>query len=77
MAVHNIAVTYPDGQATRILAALKAAAATEAVPAPTNAQALAWFNGTVKASLRDVVLRYEREAAVAAAAAGVTPADVT
>jgi hypothetical protein len=77
MAVQNIALTYPDAQATRIMTALKAAAATEAVPAPTNAQALAWFTGTVKASLRDVVLRYEREAAVAAAAASVVAPDVT
>lgn len=77
MATQTITLTYPDGQGTRIMAALKAAAATEAIPTPTNAQALAWFTGTVKASLRDVVLRYERDAAVAAAAAAVTPADVT
>lgn len=77
MATHNITLTFPDAQQARVLAALKASAATTEVPNPTNAQALAWFTGTVKASLRDVVLRYEREAAVTAAAAAVAPADVT
>ena len=77
MASHNITVTYPDGQGTRIMAALKDAAKTEDVPNPTNAQALAWFTGTVKHSLRDVVLRYEREVAVKTAADAVKAPDVT
>lgn len=77
MATHSIVLTYPDGQQIRILNALKAAAATTAVPNPTNAQALAWFTTTVQSSLRDVVLRAEKETAVTAAAAGVVPVDVT
>ena len=75
MATQNITLTYPDGEQARILAALKAAAATAAVPAPTNAQALAWFTATVQSSLRDVVLRFERDAAVAAVV--VVPVTVT
>ena len=77
MATQNIVVTYPDGQAARIMAALKDAAKTEANPAPTNAQALAWFTGTVRNSLRDVVYRYERELAVKTAADAVVAPDVS
>lgn len=77
MAVQNFSVTYPDGQGTRIMTALKAAAATTANPAPTNAEALAWFTACIRANLRDVVERYEREAAVAAASATVTSVTVT
>lgn len=77
MATHNITLNYPDGQQTRILNALKAAAATTAVPNPTNAQALAWFTSTVQSSLRDVVLRHERDAALTSAAAAVVPVAVT
>jgi hypothetical protein len=77
MATFNLAVTYPDGQQTRILNALKARATTEAVPAPTNAQAIEWFRQAVLASLRDVVLMHERNAAITAAAATVTQTDVT
>lgn len=51
MATHSITLNYPDGQQTRILNALKAAAATENNPAPTNVQALAWFTSTVQSSL--------------------------
>lgn len=80
MASHNITVTYPDGQGARIMAALKAAATGTlpknpdgSDPVPTNAQALAWFTSCVKANLRDIVLRYEREQAIKA----VTAPDVT
>lgn len=77
MATHNVVITYPDGQQARILTALKAAAANEDTPAPTNAQALEWFANTVRASMRDVVLRYERELAVKAAADAVLSPDVS
>ena len=77
MAVYNMALNYPDAEQARILTALKASAATTAVPAPTNAQALAWFTSTVQSSLRDVVLRYERDAALTSAAATVVPVTVT
>jgi hypothetical protein len=77
MATFNLTLTFPDNQQTRILNALKARAATEDVPAPTNAQAIEWFRQAVTASLRDVVLKHERDAAVKAAAESVTAADVT
>ena len=77
MAVQNITLTYPDGEQVRILTALKANAATIAIPTPTNAQALAWFVAAVQSSLRDVVLRYERDAALTTAAATVVPVTVT
>lgn len=77
MAAFNLALTYPDGQGPRILAALKAKAVTDDVPNPTNAQAIEWFRKAVIASLKDVVLTYERDAVIAAAAAGVTATSVT
>lgn len=73
MAVQNITIAYPDAQQARIIAALKAAATTPLIPAPTNAQALAWFVGACQNVLKDVVLRHERDAAVA----GVIAPDVT
>lgn len=77
MATQNITITYPDGQAARILTALKAAAVSRENPDPTNAQALAWFAAGVRARLRDIVMAYEHNAATAAAAASVVPVDVT
>jgi hypothetical protein len=77
MATFNLTLTYPDNQQTRILNALKARAATEDVPAPTNAQAIEWLRQSVVSALRDVVLKHERDAAVKAAAESVTAADVT
>ena len=73
MAIQIITITYPDGEQARILAALKANAATNGIPAPTNPQALAWFTSMVQARLRDLVLGYEREAA----SASVVPVTVT
>lgn len=75
MATQNIPITYPDGQGPRIMAALKAASGGGAEM--TNAQALAWLALGVRTRVRDIVLAYEREQAVAAASAGVTPVDVT
>ena len=77
MATQNITINYPDGQAARIMVALKAAAASRGIPDPTNAQALAWFAAGVRAQIRDMVLTYERDQALSAASAGVIPVDVT
>lgn len=77
MATFNLTLTYPDGQGPRILAALKARAATEESPDPTNQQAIEWFRAATISALKDVVLKHERDAAVAAAAAGVSETDVT
>lgn len=77
MATFNLTLTYPDGQQTRILNALKARAATEESPTPTNQEAIAWFRAATINALKDVVLMHEREAAIATAVAGVSEADVT
>jgi hypothetical protein len=77
MATFNLLITYPDPQQTRILDALKARAATAAVPAPSNAQAIEWFRLRVLDALRDVVLKHEQDAAQAAAQAGVSPVTPT
>lgn len=72
MATQNITINYPDGQGARIMNALKAASG-----GTTNAEALSWFVSGVRARLRDIVLTYERDVALSAASAGVTPVDVT
>lgn len=77
MATFNLILTYPDGQGPRIVAALKARAATEDNPNPTNQEAIEWFRAATINALKDVVLKHERDAAVAAAAAGVSEADVS
>ena len=81
MATFNLAITYPDAQGPRIIAALKAHYAEvdeNGQPVPmTNAQAIEKLRGSVTSSLRDIVFRTEREAVRAAADAGVTPPDVT
>ena len=83
MATRNIPVTYPDGQAARIVAALKThyGPITEGEPPVarerTNAEAFAAFEASVKDSLRHIVRNAERQAAKEAAEAGVTDPDVT
>lgn len=81
MATFNLVITYPDHQQTRILDALKAHWTTtddEGNPVvPTNAQAIEQLRLAVTRNVRDIVLRTERDAAVKAAADGVTDVDVT
>ena len=81
MATFNLVVTYPDGQQTRILNALKTHWTTtneQGQPVvPTNAQVVENLRLVVTRNIRDIVLRVERDAAVAAAEAGVTPVTVT
>lgn len=76
MATFNLTVTFPDAQQTRILNALKAHWTVDGV-APTNPQVTERLRQVVVANVRDIVQRVEREAAVASAAAGVTPPDVS
>jgi hypothetical protein len=76
MATFNLVVTYPDNQQTRILNALKAHWTVDGV-VPSNAEVTEQLRLVVAANVRDIVLRVERDAAVAAAAAGVTPVTVT
>lgn len=77
MASKTLTVNYLDANQAEIVAALKASAATAENPTPTNAQAWDWFEACCKASLRDVVRRHKREAAVAAATAAIVDVDVT
>lgn len=82
MAVYNIPVTYPDGDAPRILAALKwnygqVSDGAGGMRDMTNAEALAKLSASVRHSVVDMVLRYERETAAKAAADAVVPVAVS
>ena len=67
MATHDITITYPDGAADRILAALKHhATGTAENPEPTNAEALAWFDDYVRRQLKTLVKNYELDQAMQA-----------
>ena len=82
MATRNITVTYPDGSGATILAALKwnygqISDGAGGMRDMTNAEALARFDTSVKASLKDMVNRYQVELAKETAAAAVVPVDVT
>ena len=80
MATFNLTVTYPDAQGPRIMAALKTHWTTEVngqPVVPSNAEVIEKLRLVVAQNVRDVVLKVERDAAVAAAAAGVVPVTVT
>lgn len=88
MATRNITITYPDGAAARVLAALKTHYGQITVPGATpqdpvtyrdrtNAEAFAAFEASVKDSLRHIVRTAEKQAAVTAAEAGVTDVGVS
>ena len=83
MATFNLSLTYPDGQGPRILAALKAKAATQANPTPTNAQAIEWFRLRVINDMRTMVRDHDKQTAfdqaetLKASAASVTLPDIT
>lgn len=81
MATFNLTVTYPDAEQARILAALKKHWTTQDADGndviPTNAQVVEHLRKVVVANIRDIVIRIERDAAVKAAADGVTPPDVS
>jgi hypothetical protein len=72
-------ITVPDAQQTRAMTALRTHYTTTDANGnpvvPTQAQAIASFRQAVAAAFKDIVLRVERDAATAAAAAGVTPVD--
>ena len=76
MATFNLAITYPDDQGTRIMTALKAHWTVDG-DVPTNAEAIEKLRQAVAANVRDIVLRVERDAAVKAAADGVTVVDAS
>jgi hypothetical protein len=81
MATFNLAITYPDAQGTRIMNAFKTYWTTTDAQGnpvvPTNAQAIENLRQAVVANVRDIVLRVERDAAVKAAADGVTVVDAS
>ena len=76
MATFNLAITYPDAQGTRIMTALKTHWTVDGV-VPTNAEAIEKLRQAVAANVKDIVFRVERDAAVKAAADGVTVVDAT
>jgi hypothetical protein len=76
MATFNLAITYPDAQGTRIMTALKTHWTVDDV-VPTNAEAIEKLRQAVASNVRDIVLRVERDAAVKAAADGVTVVDAS
>lgn len=59
MAVFNLAITYPDGEGTRILTALKTHYSVG-----TNAEAIEAFRVQVAERVKTIVLHEERKAAV-------------
>lgn len=81
MATFNLVVTYPDAQQTRILNALKTFWTTKdaqgADVVPSTADVTEKLRQVIIANVTALVLRVERDAAVTAAAAGVTPVTVT
>jgi hypothetical protein len=81
MATFNLVITYPDGEASRILGALKAYWTTQDAQGnavvPTNAQAIEKLRLAVVANVKDIVFRVERDAAVKAAADAVTQVGAT
>ena len=81
MATRNITITYPDGEASRILTALKIeygrVLENGVYRDRTNAEAFAALEQYVKAYVKRVVRRTEAEAAKAAAEAAIVDATIT
>lgn len=68
MASFNLVINYPDGEGARIVTALKAH-----YDVGTNAAAIEALRQSVVNSVREIVLRQEQDAAIAAATASVVP----
>ena len=81
MATFNLVITYPDAQGARIMAALKSHWTTldpNGQPVvPSTAATIEKLRLAVVSSVKDIVLKEERDAAVKAASDGVTPVDAT
>ena len=81
MGVFNLAINYPDNQGTRIMNALKTHWTTQDESGedvvPSNAQAVEKLRQAVANSIRDIVLRVERDSAIKAASDAVSLADVS
>ena len=76
MGTFNLAIQYPDAQQARIVAALRTHFAVDGV-LPTTQEAIESLRQSLANAVRDIVLRVERDAARAAADAGVQAPDVT
>jgi len=76
MATFNLVITYPDGEATRIMNALKTHWTINGV-VPTNAQAIEKLRLAVVNNVKNIVFMVERDAAVKAAAEAVTEVGAT
>ncbi len=74
MATFNLTVSFPDGQQTRVLNALKTHW-TENGVIPTSPQVLEKLRLVVASNIKDIVQRVEYQAAVTAIS--VTAPDVT
>jgi len=78
MATHNITITYPDGQASTILDAIKGHMAFDSgldAGTITNAEALAFIDDETRNLIRRIVKnRIQYEASVVAQQ---TPVDIT
>lgn len=81
MATFNLVITYPDGEATRIMNALKTHWTTTDANGdpvvPTNAQAIEKLRQAVVNNVKNIVFMVERDAAVKAAAEAVTEVGAT
>ena len=84
MATRSISITYPDAAGARIVAALRAQYGQVEDPAAsgtfrdrTAAEVFALFEADIRASLRDIVRKYERDVAAKAAADAVADVSVT
>jgi len=82
MATFNLVITYPDGQQSRILNALKTHW-TEEDPethlpvVPTTQEVIEKLRLVMVSNIKDIVQKVERDIAVQAAAAAVTTVDAT
>lgn len=78
-ATFTLVITYPDAQQTRVAAALRTHYTTTDAQGnavvPTTPQAVEKLRQAVAASIKDIVLKVERDAATKAAADGVAPVD--
>jgi hypothetical protein len=74
MAVLNFSITVPDAQVTRVQTALKAYLGN---PAMTNPEVVEGLRQEFIARIKEIVVRQEREAAIAAAEAANYSVDAT
>jgi hypothetical protein len=84
MATHTLTVVYPDGDGPRIITALKSHYGQIEDPEDsgifrdmTTGESLDRFDASIRQALRHIVLKEERQAAVAAASAAIEEVPIT